>query len=283
MKSTMPWVSFHNELVKLVARRRTWAGFGVFLGVEAILLALLTRQEAQVALGKILDKNGVGLEVALTAPTLATYILYLAATLLGGLYLALAAADLVAKEVEDGTMRLVLARPITRFQVLAGKVGVSVLLTSAFVAFIGVSALAMASLAGGGMGSLLVFAPTQRVFAFYEGAEALWRYGRAVLWLCVTSQAITALGFLFSCLPLRPATATVLTLTVLLADLILGTVPFFQPYAAWFLTHHLGCWLLTFDYVVPWTRIAESIFYLGAISASCWVVGTMVFCDRDLR
>lgn len=283
MSSGVPWISFRSELTKLVARRRTWAGFGVFVGVEVIVLALLTRPEAQAALAKMLDKNGLALEAAFTAPTLATYILYLTVTLLAGLYLALAAADLVAKEVEDGTMRLVLARPVTRVQIVAGKIGVSVILTFAFIAFIGASALAVAALAGGGIDSLIVLAPTQRVFAFYEGPEALWRYGRAVIVLSITSQAITALGFLFSCLPLRPALATVLTLTVLLTDLILGTVPVLRPYEGWLMTHHLGCWLLTFEYVVPWTRIAESLIYLGAISTSCWVVGALAFCDRDLR
>jgi len=276
-------VCFRNELVKLVARRRTWAGFAVFPAVEVLLLAMLHLPKVRSEFGRLLDKNGIDFIAAFSALTLATYVVAATVAFLGVLYLVLVAADLVAAEVDDGTMRLQLARPVTRLQLLAGKIGVSVVLTFAFSLYIGASALAVAALAGGGMDSLLAFAPTQGVFAFHEGGEALWRYARAVLLLGVAVQVVTALGMMFSCLPLRPATATVLALTVLMTDVILGTVPFFQGYADWFLTHHLACWLLSFQYVVPWTRIAESLVYLGAVSATCWVVGAMVFQERDLR
>ena len=51
--------------------------------------------------------------------------------LLGALYLALVAGDVVAKEVEDGTLRMILCRPISRLRVGFLKYSACVLYTFA--------------------------------------------------------------------------------------------------------------------------------------------------------
>ena len=276
-------VIVRNEARKLIARRRTWAGFATYLLFEGLVLLLLALPKTQHEFDRLLTKNGIAFDAVYSGLTLATYMLLLTMTLVGGVGLALVATDLVAKEIEDGTLRLTLARPISRLQLLVGKAVVGAVYTLLFVLFAGATAALVAAAYTGRLADLLVFAPTHGVFAFHEGADALWRYGRALLLLALAMQTVTALGFMFSCLRLKPVTAAGLTLMVLLVDGVLWAAPFLGPYRHYFLTHHLGCWLWTFEYVVPWTSVAQSLIFLCGTAATFWVVGATAFLARDLR
>lgn len=279
----MWWVIFRNEARKLVARRRTWAGFAIYLLLEGLALLILALPGTQAEFDRLLSKNGIAFEVVYSGLTLATYILMLTLTLVGGLCVALVASDLVAKEVEDGTLRLTLARPISRLQLVVGKAAVGAAHAFVLVLFAGVTAALAATAYTGRMTDLLVFAPTHQVFAFHEGEVSLWLYARAVLLAAVAMQAVAALGFLFSCLRLKPAMAAGLTVLVLMVDGVLWAAPFSGSYRNYFLAQHLGCWLWSFNYLVPWTAVAQSLVVVAGLSLTCWTIGTTVFLARDLR
>ncbi len=279
----MWFVVVRNEARKLMARRRTWAGFVIYLLLEGLALMILALPKTRYEFDRLLTKNGIAFEVVYSGLTLATYILMLTLTLVGGICVALVAADLVAKEVEDGTLRLTLARPVSRLQLVTGKATVGAAHAFLLVVFAGATA-AMAAVAyTGRLTDLLVFAPTHQVFAFHEGGVSLWLYARAVLLAAVAMQAVAALGFLFSCLRLKPATAAGLTVLVLMVDGVLWAAPFSGGYRHYFLTQHLGCWLWSFSYLVPWTAVAQSLVVVAGLSATCWTIGATVFLTRDLR
>ncbi len=63
--------------------------------------------------------------------------------MLEALFLALVAGDVVSKEVEDGTLRMMLCRPISRTRILTVKVIVSLLYTIVLTFFVGLTALAV--------------------------------------------------------------------------------------------------------------------------------------------
>ena len=95
--------------------------------------------------------------------------------LLPGLFLALVAGDMVSKEVEDGTMRMMLCRPVSRWRLGVLKYLACVVYTFALTAFYGLSALAAGTLYQG-TGGLFAAWPPVHLFALYEpgpGLEAL--------------------------------------------------------------------------------------------------------------
>ncbi len=272
-----------NELLKLFARRRTYIGFGVFLAVEAIILALLNMDVVLAAFGTLLANNGLQISDCYTGLTLATFINFFTVTMLFGLYLALVAGDMVAKEVEDGTMRMVLSRPVARLGLLAAKVIACATYTLALGAFIGGTTLLAACLYMRGVGNLMVFGPTQRVFAVFGPSEGLWRYALSVALMCVSYQLVSAIALMLSCFKIRPAAATVVTVTVLSVDLALRNIPFFQPLDHYFLGYHLGCWIRAFRSTLLWPEIAQSLILLAGATLTCWVIGATQFCTRDFK
>ena len=272
-----------NELLKLAARRRTYMGFCVFCFVEVAILTLLALPQAKQAFRQLMINNGLTFEDGYTGLSVATTIIYLTVVLLGALYLALISGDMVAKEVEDGTMRMILARPVSRMQVFAVKAIVCVIHTFVFIFFVGMTSLLVALLYRHRLGNLVVFALSEGVFAFFNPQEGLWRYLRALVFLGLSFQIVSGLGLMFSCFRIKPATATILTLSTIFVDMVLRSIPFFRPYEHYFLTHHLACWVLTFQYVEPWPKIWESVCYLTALTTSFWVIGGTYFCVRDFK
>ena len=276
-------IQLRNELLKLAARSRTYVGFCVFCFVEVAILTLLTLPQAKRAFGQLMINNGLTFEDGYTGLSIATTIIYLTVGLLGVLYLALISGDMVAKEVEDGTMRMILARPVSRVQVLTVKAIVCIIHTFVLIFFIGITSLIAALLYRHRLGNLVVFALAEKVFAVFSPLEGFWRYFRALVFLGLSFQTVSGLGLMFSCFPIKPATATILTLSTIFVDMVLRSLPFFRPYEHYFLTHHLACWVLTFQYVEPWTQIWESICYLTALTVSFWVIGGTYFCVRDFK
>src|SRR5438093_667969 len=110
-----------NELKKLFARKRTYIGFGAFLLIECAILFLLNLPKPRASFRHLIEQNGYAFEQYFSGLTLAMMMLMWTTLLLGALYLALVAGDVVSKEVEEGTMRMMLCRPVSRRRIGALK------------------------------------------------------------------------------------------------------------------------------------------------------------------
>src|SRR5439155_5134251 len=95
-----------SELLKMFARKRTWIGFGAFVFVEVLVLMLWQLPGGQRWMRHMIERNGGMFEQYFSGLTLAVIMVAMTVILLGGLYLSLVGGDVVAKEVEDGTMRM---------------------------------------------------------------------------------------------------------------------------------------------------------------------------------
>ena len=146
------------ELLKMFSRKRTYIGFGAFLRMEALVLFIFNLPKPKASFRRLIEQNGYGFDEYYSGFTLAMLIVLWTTTLLGSLYLALVAGDLMAKEIEEGTMRMLLCRPISRLRVTLLKYLAAIIYTFVLIGFIGVTAL-LAGLAYRGFGGLFVVDP----------------------------------------------------------------------------------------------------------------------------
>src|SRR5436309_3424680 len=103
---------------------------------------MLQLPKPQTHFRRLIEQNGFIFEQYFSGLTLALFILMTTTFLLGGLYLALVSGDVVSKEVEEGTLRMMLCRPISRARIIALKYLACVIYTFALFTFIALSALA---------------------------------------------------------------------------------------------------------------------------------------------
>ena len=94
---------------------------------------------------------------------------------------------------------------------------------------------------------------------------------------------ISNLGFMFSCFNMKPASATVLTLSLYLVDTIVGNIRYFPDLKLYFLTHHMGMWTQVFEPTVPWGDVIHSMLYLSAFDLLFFSLGMLYFARRDFK
>jgi ABC-2 type transport system permease protein len=277
---------FRAELLKLFARKRTWMGFGAFFLLEVIILLKLQSAEAARFFQRDFQRSAGGLSLLFEdyfrGLTMAFTVMVFTLFLLGSVFLALVGGDIVSKEVEDGTLRMTLCRPITRLRVLLIKYLSCVTYTLVLVLFIGLSAL-LTGMAWRGTGGLFAFVPEEKLMILYPQTEGLIRYGASMLLQTASLVTITTLAFMFSCFNAKPAAATVITLTLFLADRILSFMPQFESYRHWFMTTHMATWTNIFREPIPWDRIAGDYLYLLGLNGTFLIIGFAVFSRRDFK
>ncbi len=271
-----------GELWKLFARKRTYIGFGAFLALEIVILVIFQLPKVQRSWKSIIERAGFGFEEYFSGITLAFQIVFWTTFLLGGLYVALVAGDVVAKEVEDGTMRMTLCRPVARVRVLVLKYLACLLYTFALVLFIGLSAL-LVGIARQGTGGFFAFQPLQQLFVLYDFGPGLARYLGSLPLLALSLMCVASLGFALSCFNMKPAAATICTLSYFFADMIFRGIPYFESIKPWFITSHTETWYNVFRSPIPVATMVEDYAYLVAVNLTLVVVGILNFQQRDFK
>jgi ABC-2 type transport system permease protein len=274
-------IQLRNELWKLFGKKRTYIGFGAFLLAQnAMLLAFrFTRWQRDVE--RMLEGNGYAATEYVSALTVAVIMLIPQILLLMPLYATLVGGDMVAKEAEDGTLRMILSRPISRFRLLLLKWLAGVLFCVLLVGVLGGTAVLCA----------LIWFPWQGMFAFVPGivfnvldaGSGLRCYLFAQVLLAVNASVMFSLAFLFSCFNMKPAAATIVALSWLFLNLVMDGIPFFDRYEHWFLPFHFRSWLRVFVEPVPWAQIAESQIVLLGMLVTSFIIGAAAFQARDIK
>ncbi len=273
-----------GELRKLFARPRTWMGYGAFVVMEAFILFIFKLDGSQRYMRSVVERNGLEFSTYYSSLTITFSIMLFSMFILGSIYFALVAGDIVAKENEDGNLRMVFARPITRLRLLTVKYAAICLYTFSFVFFVGVTGYAMAVAAVGWEGGLFVMEPKMKVFAAYpdwwEGAS---RLALSAGGIGISMITLSSIAFMFSCFKVKPAAATIITLSILFIDMILQNFPFVKPYESYFVTYRMSAWVFLMEQHISWPKIVESYAFLMGLNASLFTIGWLAFQTRDFK
>ena len=277
----MLYLQLRGELWKLFGKKRTYIGFAIILLTQLIVTIVFKYTRGAANMINTLEGNGYIAEQFLSGLTVATVMLVPIAYVLLPLYVALIGGDIVAKEAEDGTLRMILARPVSRVRLLVVKWlagGVfSILLVAALAAF----GAAFAHLFFR-FGKLFVFIPGE-LFSVFDAAEGWRQYGFSNIFLMAKAVSIMSAAFMFSCFNVKPAAATILALSFFFVNAVLQQIPYFRDYQHFFFTHHLNVWQLMFGQPIPWWEVGQSLSVLVGFNVSFLVIGCAVFHARDIK
>ncbi len=273
----------HNELWKLFGKKRTYIGFGTFLLAQNAMLITFRFTNWKQGAERMLAGNGYLVQDYISALTVAVIMLIPQILLLMPLYASLVGGDLVAKEAEDGTLRMILARPVSRLRLLTVKWLAGAVFSMTLVVSLGGMALLFARLWFPWAG-LFVFTPGPvQIFSVMPAEEGLRLFALSHLLMAVNACTMLSLAFMFSCFNMKPAAATVLALSFLLLNVVMENIPFFEDYQHFFLTYHFRCWLLVFSKPMPWPQIVQAFCVLAAVNVTTFIIGAVGFHVRDIK
>jgi ABC-2 type transport system permease protein len=273
---------FRLEVVKLFARKRTWIGFCLFVAFEILVFALFNTRLARESIGRAMAKQGALFAEYGGGLSIGFFIFIITSVLLGSIFLALVAGDIVAKEVEDGTMRMTLCRPVSRVRVLMVKLATCMLHHFVFLFFIGITIL-LVGILWRGVGGLFLYLPEDKLLAIFPRDEGLRRYFMALPAFALSFSVVTTMAFLFSCCNAKPVVATVLSIVILFIDRVLYVIPYLENFRPFFMATRTVTWMNVLQQDIPWARMAEDYLYLFGLNATFIIIGCGIFCRRDFK
>jgi len=278
----MLYLQLRNELWKLFGKKRTYIGFMMFLLAQNVIILLFRFTNGpRVNMMRTLEGNGYLAQEFISALSVATFILLPVAYILLPLYVSLIGGDLVAKEAEDGTLRMILSRPVSRLRLLLLKWTTGALFSLSLVMALGLFGVAFGSLWFPWKG-LFVFIPGE-LFSVFDATSGCRRYLIAHLLMATNAFTVMGLAFMFSCFNVKPAAATILALSFVFVSFIMQNIPYFRELQHWFLTYHLNIWRFVFAQPIPWWRIGESLSILAGFNATFLIIGVTAFQVRDIK
>ncbi len=279
----MFYYQLRNELWKLFGKKRTYIGFAMCLLAQAVIILLFRYTHGpRRDMVHRLELMGYASEKFITNLTMATAVLVPVAFVLLPLYVSLVGGDLMAKEAEDGTLRMILARPISRLRLVTTKWLAGAIFSVLLVLIMGSFGIFFASLffPSGGLFALL---PMDGTFSVFGAGEGWQRYAAATLMLSAKAITIMGLAWMFSCCNVKPAAATILALSFVLISRIIQEIPYFHDWQAWFITYHLELWMKMFHQPVPLPDVGQSLSILIGYNLTFFIIGCSIFQVRDIK
>src|SRR5512139_2451011 len=165
-----------NELWKLFGKKRTYIGFGAFLLAQNAMLIAFRFTHVRDDMERMLAGNGYLAQDYVSALTVAVVMLIPQVMLLMPLYAALVGGDMVAKEAEDGTLRMILSRPISRLRLLSMKYLAGLVFAASLVLVLGGTALLFARMWFPWKGMFVLALFPERIFAVVSAGDGLSLY-----------------------------------------------------------------------------------------------------------
>lgn len=278
----MFYYQLKNELWKLFGKKRTYIGFGMFVLGQLLIIVIFRYTPAQRTILRTIDRMGFEPAKYLSMLTFASVMVLALAVSLMPLFVALIGGDLVSKEAEDGTLRMILSRPISRVRLLTVKWFSGVIFSFALVAALGFFGLVFSAIWFPVQGDMFAFVP-ERILNVYGYGEGLRHYILAHLFMVTKACTIMSLAFMFSCFNMKPAAATILALSLIIIDRVLMSLPYFADIQYWFLSHYLDSWQWMLASPIQGWRIVQALCVMVAVNLTFLVIGATAFQMRDIK
>lgn len=271
------------ELYRMFARPRTYIGFGIFLLFEVFFYLLWSREKS--GMEKFINKLAGGAEEYISGLTFGFIILVATMFILGAIAVSLVSGDIVAKETEDGNLRLLLARPVSRIRLLTIKFISCQIYTFCLFIFAGITALGFGILSRGWGGGFLVWAPELPKVSLFDWNEGMFRYFAAIIAFSFFYLPVSGIAFFLSCLKMKPAAAAIIPIGVVLIDWILFKIPLpiMDDFRPWLISSRMNAWLYLFYENIPWAAFLESAAWLTGFGLTGFVLGCLFFSARDIK
>jgi ABC-type transport system involved in multi-copper enzyme maturation permease subunit len=285
------------ELVKNLRKKRTfWAFAAVTALVATMLIAYvatgwnpveryadrLSRTEARLATSMI-DRYANGALFATLFMGLLSYALMpVLAVGFGG--------ELISSEIQLGTLRTALTRPVTRLGFYMTKYAYAALITLGFVLFTALltSGLGVLFL---GRGPLLV--PAAMMGQARSGMfpalhvlseqTAIVRFFLAYLLVGIAVMTMTTLSFTLSTVVKHTGAAMMIAISIYFIVLIMSITPWLKSWHPYLFISKMNYWLPAFQPDPPVGKIWSDIGYFAIYNAALFIPGLIVFLRRDVK
>lgn len=192
----------------------------------------------------------------------------------------LVGSDLLAGEATSGTYRMLVSRPISRFNItlskfLAGFIYTITLMIWLFVLSVLVSLLIF------GSGELIVLRDKVYIFA---ADDIMWRFLLAYCYAILSMTTVMTLSYFFSSMVENAIGPIVASMAVIIIFIVLSALPIeaLEPIKPYLFTNHMSQWRDFFTDPIDYSGILKSGAVLLAHIVGLFAITTYIFKRKDI-
>jgi ABC-2 type transport system permease protein len=262
------------ELYKIFRKPRTYIAFGAVAAIVGLIqLGFYADGESYMKFGMQTLSDSFDVSGNILNGYLMAFIILQTLLVHVPLLIALVAGDMISGEANQGTLRLLLTKPVSRNHMILGKFTASAIYTLALLIWMAIWALGI---------SMLIFGLDDMLILKSESVtqilstDVLWRYVAAFAFASLAMLTVSALSFFLSLFAENSIGPIMATMSIIIVFTILNALdlPIFnliKPYL--FTTHMLG-WKGFFDVQINENneQIVGSVENLPAVLFSAGVL-----------
>ncbi len=249
------------ELFKIFSKWRTYIGFiAIGILVPIIHLAMIAEGDTLIELSTRVLRNSFDFNGELINGYMVTRIIMQFLFINIPLLITLVGGDMLAGEATSGTYRLVLVRPISRYQLviakyIAGSIYVALLVIWLYLLALGLGVLLF------GTGDMIV---VRYAINIIPENDVLWRYGIAFGYAFLSMWVVYTISFFFSSFVENSIGPIITTMAIIIVLNILNLVDvgIFSDIQELFFTTHMNAWILLFEKEIDYASFYRSLFIL---------------------
>ena len=270
MKRPSTATAYRWELRKLRAQKRTYLGLGAAIVVPVIFcIAVAARPggPSDVPFGKYIHDTGLAIPLVL---------LLFGSIWLFPLITALVAGDIIAAEDQNGTLKTILTRSVSRAQIYSAKVLAAFTYATFAILLTGATAL---------IGGILVsgFKPITTLSGEVVSApKGLWLVFASLCVYMIPILAVASFAILLSTVFRNSAAAVVGTLMFSLFLQLVTIIPGLEGFKPYLLSTQFNAWQGLLRSPADWDPIIRAAWVCALYGVPSLVVGLTVFLRRDV-
>ena len=258
----MMYALIRTELYKIAKRPRSYIGFvAILLIVFIIEFALFIDGASYIEFIFQQLESFLSIEGKVLNGYLVCFIILQTLIIQMPLLVALVTGDVISGEAANGTLRLLLTRPVSRYEVVLAKYIAGSFYVLLLLLLLGILALG---------GSLLLFGEGDLIILKSESIivlksnDVLWRFYAAFIIAFLSLSVVSSFSLMLSCFTDNSIGPIILTMAVIVIFTIIGSfdLPLFDYIKPFLFTSYMIVWRNMFDQPVDWRIMQESILIL---------------------
>lgn len=272
-----------QELYKIFRRPRTYIAFAIIAAVALIIeIAMLADGKTFVDFVMTGIAESFDVQGNIINGYLITYIVLQSLILNIPLMVALVAGDSIAGEAGNGTLRLLLSRPISRNQLVMAKFFSAIIYTMLLLIWLAIISLFL-SLAIFGTGDMINIKSGEVVLLLRD--DIMWRYLYAFGYAALAMSAVASLSVFLSVFADNSIGPIISTMGIILFFTIISNLglPSFEIIKPWLMTTHMIAWKGFFSDPVPYDAILFSGGVMAAYTIIFLILTLIIFNKKDIK
>lgn len=267
------------ELFKIFRKPRTYIAFGAVSAIVGLIqLGFYADGDSYMQFGLQSFSDSFDIEGNLMNGYLMAYIILQLLLVHVPLLIALVAGDMISGEAAQGTLRVMLTKPLSRAKLILAKFTATSIYTIALLLWMAVWALGISMLVFG-VDDMLILKSDQATQIL--SSDVLWRYFAAFLFACLAMITVAAMSFFLSIFAENSIGPIMATMSIIIVFTILNTLdlPIFSSLKPFLFTSHMLGWKGFFDVTVNENneQIIGSIENLNAVMISAGILLIHIF------